>query len=339
MFRKSLAFILLGATTCAVSYAQTPAPKGQAAASVFSFFDGSGSYLGIDTEEVTKENFAKYGLREVRGVAIEKVVDGSPAQSAGLQNGDVVVKFNGEDITSVRKLSRLIEEVAPDHQAKLTVMRNGDSREIIVTLGRRPTSKFENGAYSVTVPGGRMPFPHMSEMPAMPALPPMSPMLRVQVMPSMPEAMDESFIWSGGSSRRIGVNTTPLTKQLSEHFGVSGGVLVSNVRVDSPAAKAGLRAGDLIVEVDGKQVSRELDLIRSISEKKEGDVSLTIVRDRSRQSINVTPEESKGEFNTFFEGFEGEVAPVRRTMAVPAAPVVPGTPVPLNRIYRRGRIL
>ena len=51
------------------------------------FFDGDGSYLGVQTEEVTKENFAKYGLREVRGVAVEKVMEGSPAEKAGLQSG------------------------------------------------------------------------------------------------------------------------------------------------------------------------------------------------------------------------------------------------------------
>ena len=62
---------------------------------------------------------------------------------------------------------------------------------------------------------------------------------------------------------------------------------------DSPAAKAGLKAGDIIVEAEGKEVKGEGDLIRAIAEKKEGDVTLTIVRDRNRQTIRVTPEEAK----------------------------------------------
>ncbi|MEJ7849143.1 MAG: hypothetical protein WKF92_13755 [Pyrinomonadaceae bacterium] len=87
MFRKSLAFILLGSAAASAIYAQTPEPRtGAASSSSFSMlFKGGGSYLGVETEEVTKENFGKYGLREVRGVAVEKVIDGSPAQSAGLQ--------------------------------------------------------------------------------------------------------------------------------------------------------------------------------------------------------------------------------------------------------------
>jgi membrane-associated protease RseP (regulator of RpoE activity) len=117
---------------------------------------------------------------------------------------------------------------------------------------------------------------------------------------------------------------TSLTKQLSEHFGVPGGVMINEVRADSPATKAGLKAGDIIVEADGKELKGEVDLIRAIAEKKEGDVTLTIVRDRNRQTIRVTPEESKDGFNSFFEfpnAPDGMVAPQRFKLAVPVTPV------------------
>ncbi len=310
MFRKSLTFILLGTAAMSASYAQTPETRpGAASGSLFSFYDTNSSYLGVETEEVTKENFGKYGLREVRGVAIEKVVDGSPAQSAGLQNGDVILKFNDDEITSVRKLTRLINEVSPDHQAKLTILRNGDSREITATMGKRPAPKFENGSFAITgVPGefNKMEFPPM---------PPMATVPRVQAIPSAPRGFGDSFVFRSGSSRRIGVSTTSLTKQLREHFGVTGGIMINNVRENSPAAKAGLRAGDIIVEVGGKQVANDFDLMRGIGEKKQGDVSLTIVRDRNRQTISVTPEESKEEFNNLFEGFDAPAVPGRIRMA------------------------
>src|SRR5688500_3438056 len=119
MIRKSLAFLLIGFVLAIGGEAQTPAPGATGESRAFSmFFDADGGYLGIQTEEVTKANFAKYGLREVRGVAIEKVVEGSPAEKAGLQNGDVIARFNNEDVTSTRKLTRLLGEVAPDHQVK-----------------------------------------------------------------------------------------------------------------------------------------------------------------------------------------------------------------------------
>lgn len=338
MIRKSFAFILLGILCVAPSFSQTPETGAKGESKVFSmFFDGHQGYLGIETEDVTRENFAKYGLREVRGVAVEKVVDGSAAQTAGLQAGDVIVKLNGENITSVRKLTRLIGEIAPDHQAKVTFLRGGDEREITVTLGKRPAPKFEEGAFSPAFPGRqdfKFEFP---PMPAIPPMPPMAEMPRIQTLPPTGEYDRDFYVWRSGSGRQIGISVSPLTKQLSDHFGVAGGVMINNVRENSPAAKAGLKAGDIIVEVEGKAVTSDFDLVRAIGEKKVGDVVLTIVRDRNRQTIRVTPEEVKRGFNTFFE--TPEDAPEAFKIARPATPKALLAPVPLNRIHLPGRIL
>ncbi|MEO8574057.1 MAG: PDZ domain-containing protein [Pyrinomonadaceae bacterium] len=320
MIHKSLAFLLIGFVLVIAGDAQPQAPGAKGESRAFSmFFDGDGSYLGIQTEEITKDNFAKYGLGEVRGVAIEKVIEGSPAEKAGLRNGDVIVRFNNEEITSVRKLSRLLGEVAPDHQAKLTVIRTGGEREITATVGKRPTPKFEEGAFGVTTPGfERVPFPPSGEMPVLP------PMRSIPSTPGTPEP----FAFRMNSGRRIGIAVTPLTKQLSEHFGVESGVMVSDVRADSPAAKAGLRAGDIIVEVEGKDVTGDIDLIRAITEKKEGDVALTFIRDGNRQTISVTPEKSDAGFNNFFEipnKSEAPMTPQQFKFAVPATPMPPIT--------------
>ena len=320
MIRRSLAFVLVGFVLFVVGDAQTPAPGARGEGRTFSmFFDGDGAFLGVQTEEVTKENFAKYGLREVRGVAIEKVVDGSPAQKAGLQKGDVLIRFNGEEITSVRKLTRLLGETSPDHQVRLTVVREGTEREMTATLGKRPMPKFDEGSFPMHVPN----FPH-GDFPPMPR---MDQMPRVEALP--PGAPDQPMVWSFGSGRRIGVGVTTLTKQLSEHFGVTGGVMINEVRADSPAAKAGLKAGDIIVEADGKEVKSDGDLIRVIAEKKDGDVSLTIVRDRNRQTIRVTPEEVKGEFE--FATPPGALQQFKLA--------VPMTPTPMTGLRLPGRIL
>src|SRR6476620_2804130 len=104
---------MLGVALGISAYAQQPqAPEPPEAPRAFAFsFDNDGGYLGVQTRDVNKENFGKYGMRDVRGVAVEKVADNSPAASAGIQTGDVIVKFNGEEITSVRKLTRLVGEV------------------------------------------------------------------------------------------------------------------------------------------------------------------------------------------------------------------------------------
>lgn len=306
MFRKLFVFYAIAAFGTAIVFAQAPPSR---AGIIAEFPLGEGGYLGVETVEITKDNFAKYGLREVRGVAIDKVLDGSPAAAAGLQAGDVIIAINGDSITSSRKLTRLMSEVSPDHAVKLTVLRGGSEREITATAGKRPMPVFTDGNFRFNFPSD---FPNVQ-------MPEMGPMVRSlprgQAMPRIPNFPSEDFVWAFGPTRQIGISITPLTKQLSEHFGVESGVMIDSVRDNSPASKAGLKAGDIIVEVEGKAIRVDGDLIRAMSEKKEGDISLTIVRDGNRQTVKVTPEEMK-------VGFDGAVP-------APRPPAKPGTPSPM----------
>jgi len=324
MSKKLLGFILVLFSSCLIIYSQkTPEPSKQPAKPmVYSFqFDG-GSYLGFEPQEVTKENFGKFGLSNVRGVAVEKVVENSPAAQAGLQAGDVIIKFEGEEIESVRKLSRLISEVAPDHQVKLTILRGGIEQEITATMGKREVPAMFNGNFKMEMPN----LQNLPKMPAMPKIP------QVQVLP--PNVKGDAFIWKGdgetgfffGANRQIGVSVSSLTKQLGEYFGAADGkgLLINNVRENSPAAKAGLKAGDIIIEADGKEIKNNTDLIRTLNEKKEGDVQLTIIRDRNRQTVSVTPEKLKGELTPLFD----ETLPATNLrIAVPQMQTAPLTTV------------
>ena len=106
-------------------------------------------------------------------------------------------------------------------------------------------------------------------------------------------------------------------------------MMINDVRDDSPAAKAGLKAGDIIVEADGKAVKNQFDLMRSISDKKEGDVQLTIVRDRNRQTISVTPEAAKDSGLVFQtdDDDEGLMVPPQPGDLHPAVPSMPAAPM------------
>lgn len=286
MFKNLFSSILIVTSSIIIAIGQTPeAPKEKELTRSFAFtFDGGGTYLGVQTQEVTRENFAKFGLSSVRGVAVEKVVENSPAAAAGLKDGDVIVRFNGEEVTSARKLTRLINEVAADHQAKITILRNGREQDVTATLAKRPAPKFADGDFKM-----RTPMPPMAPMPNLKDF----PRVEIPQIYGVPDGEGRSFVWRAGEGRMIGIGVMPLTKQLAEHFGVASGVMINNVRENSPAAKAGLKAGDIITECEGKAVKREIDLIRSINEKKEGNVQLTFVRNGNRQTITVTPEKSK----------------------------------------------
>lgn len=336
MYRRYFTFLLFVTFACVAASAQTPEPKkggDKAFGGTMWSIDGSDSYLGIQTQEISNDNFAKYGLQNVRGVGIEKVLENSPAAAAGLQNGDVILKFNGEDVTSTRKLTRLMVEVAPDHQARLTVSRNGSERELTVTVGKRPTPTFGNGAFTFNFPDKDM------SIPDMPNIPPMAEFPRLQGLSPLIGGDSDVFFFRSGSDRQIGIGVSPLTKQLSEHFGVTGGVMINNVRENSPAAKAGLKAGDIIVEADGQQLTGEMELIKAIGAKKSGSIVLTIVRDKNRQTISVTPDEVKGGVQLFDRDPEDGQAPGRFKLLIPKAPQTPPAPMPLNQFFIPGRII
>jgi serine protease Do len=111
-----------------------------------------------------------------------------------------------------------------------------------------------------------------------------------------------------------------LTKQLADYFGVSvgRGLLVTSVSENSPASKAGLRAGDVVTEVNGERVEDSGDFVRAINQKEDGEVTLTIIRDKSQRTIKVTPERRANQsFNL------SDIAPAAITQIPPIKVEIP----------------
>jgi len=290
MSRKKLAlFIGLVAALAVIAggivYAQESGPMALiddqdpgSTARTLSFFVGDGAFLGVGTEDISKENMARYGMREVRGVGVTEVLKDSPAEKAGLRKDDVILRFDGESVTSVRKLTRLVNESSADQNVRLTISRGGSEQELSATLSKRKMDNVFSGS-----------FPRV---------------LRrdneddVRVFPNgnWPESIgggDGPLVWMLGANRRIGVSTQSLSKQLADYFGVKdGGVLITSVSDNSPAAKAGLKAGDVITAIDGEKVTSPGDITRVLGKKETGDVSLTVVRDKNARTVTVTPEKN-----------------------------------------------
>jgi membrane-associated protease RseP (regulator of RpoE activity) len=271
----------------------------------FTLFFSGGTFLGVHVEDVSKENMGRYNLREVRGVGVTEVVKDSPAEKAGLRKDDVILSFNGEAVTSTRKLNRLVSESSADQNVRLTISRGGSEQEIAATLGKRePMNTIFNGKWSDELKQ------------------------KIEKMQKdFPKGKngDGNFVFSWGTHRRIGVSTQPLSKQLADYFGVTEGILITSVTENSPAAKAGLKAGDVITAVDGEKVDSPGDVSRVINKKQEGSVTLTVVRDRNSRSVTVTPEKppqtSGGSADT-------------RTIVVPRIeiPIIPAINVQLPQI-------
>ncbi|MEE8342115.1 MAG: PDZ domain-containing protein [Candidatus Neomarinimicrobiota bacterium] len=119
--------------------------------------------------------------------------------------------------------------------------------------------------------------------------------------------MDKSF-FSGEKAGFLGIQLQDLSEQLSDHFKVKdgNGVLISEVVKDSPAEKAGLKAGDIIIKVDDDVIENAGDL-RSVirSYKPEEKVSISVIRDGKKKKLNATLGETEQEYFHNFGNFEG----------------------------------
>ena len=283
-------------------------------------FFAEGNFLGVRTEEVTRENMTRYGLSgEPRGVGVREVVKGSPAESAGLRAGDVILRFDGEAVTSVRKLTRLIQEAAPEHAARLTVLRGGSEQELSATLKRRePNANARFGELLNVYPG--IPGDLGDRLKNSETWKRNEERMRKQL-----EDMSRKYpgLLALGGGRRIGVTTSALGKQLADYFGVAHGVLVSSVEEGSPAEKAGLRAGDVITEADGQQVGDAGDLMRALGAKDDGEVTLTVVRDKQRRTVTVTPERRQLPPGALGPGTFGVVGSPVATVTLPRVVIDP----------------
>src|SRR5438876_1497428 len=114
--------------------AQEPATP--EASRLFSIMLDGGPFLGVSVEDIGKENMSRYGMREVRGVGVTQVIKDSPAEKAGLKKDDVILRFEGESVTSARKLTRLVSEASADQTVRLTISRGGSEQEVSATLAK-----------------------------------------------------------------------------------------------------------------------------------------------------------------------------------------------------------
>lgn len=278
----------------------------------FSILIDGGGYLGVYAENINNENMARYRINQVRGVGVTQVVKDSPAEKAGIRKDDVILRIDGENVNSVRKLNRLISEMAPDHSVRVTVSRGGAEQELTATIGKRNNSSLVRDLF----PGGPRAWKWEGFDP------------KTFKGPFMDRDLADmgNFSMFLQNSRRIGVSTMQLTEQLADYFGVTGGkgVLVTAVTDDGPAAKAGVKAGDVITAVDGEAIDSPGDISRVINRKKEGDVTLTLIRNKSQQTIRVTPKEG---------GFSGTLGQpqVGRRIVIPRIHI-PEIEIPMPQI-------
>jgi serine protease Do len=263
-----MAAVLVALVATRVS-AQSPQPQPDALV-----LQAPGASIGVTVRDLRSDDAQK------AGVYVESVRADSPAARAGVKPKDVVVDYDGETVHSVRQFTRLVRESAPGRPLKATVVRDGGRQTLDITPD----------------PGGRITgferFPEISREVE-------------RAMRDVPRNFDFDFDFDGvvvnAYRTRLGAALSPLTDQLADYFGVKNGALVSSVTSDSPAARAGLKAGDVITEVNGRRVERPADVNAAIRDGgAEGKVALKVMRDRKEQTLNATlPERQRPRLNTY----------------------------------------
>ena len=231
----------------------------------------SGSYLGVDTRDVTPDRVAPLHLNEERGVEVTMVDQDAPAGKAGLKEHDVILTINDQKVESVEQLRRLIHEIPAGRTIAVGISREGQPMTLHAQLAQRNKMPNMDQGFNFTVPPINMPAIH---------IPPIN-------MPDLDVPVNVIVIHS---PVRSGLMVENLTPQLGDYFGVKSGsgVLVRSVEKGSRAEQAGFHAGDVIVKVNGSAVNDCSDFTRLLRERKENKASVTVMRDRKEQNLALT---------------------------------------------------
>lgn len=213
-------------------------------------------------------------------VLITRVEENSPAELVKLKPGDRVLKIDGKEIGTSDQLVSEIRTRRPGQDINLTVDRDGMTQEIKVKLGAMPEEEARR-ELELRFPG------LFRQLPGFPLRP---------VLPDLPEGEKFEFEFGFEHYRFIGVALEQLNPELSKYFGVPDGrgLLVARVNSGSPAEKAGIRVGDVIVAADGRRVETLEALTDQIQKKKKGEkISLEIIRDKKKMKIEVEVAEER----------------------------------------------
>ena len=246
---------------------------------------GSGR-LGVSIDDTTGEP---------RGAMVRSVAEDSAAEKAGIKEGDVIVRFDGEAVRSASHLSRLVAKTPAGREVPIEVSRGGSVHKLTAKLA-------EGGArFRFFGPDGsdkawRFEMPEWTIEPPDPPLPPGAPHALLSPKAFAWKGDGDVFAFHRFGPRKLGIQYMELGEQLAAYFKADkSSVLVSAVDEDGPAAKAGIKAGDVILKF-GDEAIKDGDDLRDALRDAEGgsEVTVTVQREGRPLDLKVTlakPEE------------------------------------------------
>ena len=199
-------------------------------------------WLGVTIQPIDEDLAVALNVDKDGGVLVSSVLPGSPADTAGILSGDVILSIDAKQVSKVRDVTRQVAALDPGEDAKLTLLRDGSETVLDVMIGEMPNTK------------------QIASL----------------------DAEEQS------DQPKIGLRLRTLAEREKAQAGVEEGVLVSEVDYGSPAYEKGIRAGDIIVAVDGSAVTTPDEVKTAIqSSLGEGDKALLVQLQRNRTSMFV----------------------------------------------------
>lgn len=218
---------------------------------------GKGGYLGVTIQEVDKKLNEKKDLKVESGAYVADVAEDSPAEDAGIREGDVIVGFNGKRIDDPEDLTVAVRKVKPKTEVKVELVRKGEKMTLTAVVGKMKKSV---NAFAWDLNDGVM---HLDRN------------LKSLKLPKIYTRLSVSM-----AGELSGLKVQSLTKQLGEFFGAPGGkgVLVSSIKKGSEAEKAGFKAGDVIVKMNNSSIDDVNEFQEEFSEGEDGEIPFVVIR-------------------------------------------------------------
>jgi C-terminal processing protease CtpA/Prc len=243
-------------------------------------------YLGVSVRDVSADQVVALKLKDARGAEIVLVDHDAPAGKAGLREHDVVLQLNGQAIEGKDQLSRMLHECSPGKTINLLISRDGQQMTVATQMAVSQ-EEVERHAWEqhLTVPEPQVPPSDSSGSDFAPTA--SSP---------VPAVRGNSFIGTMlMNPSYTGAMLEQMSTQLADYFGVSSGIglLVRSVQANSPAALAGMRAGDVVVQADAKPVVSTNDWAKAIKDSHGHSLTIVVMRDKKQQTLTLTPDSKK----------------------------------------------
>ncbi len=242
-------------------------------------------YLGVDIRTIGDPVVSGYHLHETHGAVVIALDHDSPAWTAGIREHDVIYSVNGTNIQGEEQLRRTLAELQPGRTVSIVVSRDGNQQALNATLADRNEIGRRAWEQHWVVPA---PADAVSE----------------STVPAPPSHLSSHAFGQGFMSGHLlptpfgtytGAMLEAITPQLADFFGLKNGkgLLVHSVEPNSPAALAGLHAGDVVTQVDGRAIGNRSDWSRAVRNGKGRPIAVLVMRDRHEQTLTMMPEAKK----------------------------------------------